>query len=197
MYIVGTKTGGKYMEMNFQIHDKVLYNQIEEAYGKVVYSYTTQVIHAKRLYTRNKLLKWLQIILSAISTGGFIGTLITNQVLLAWIGGIFSTALLVLTAYSKDSEFTDLYRRHYTSSNRLWLIREQYLSLLIDFDTMTRDEIIVKRDTLQDSLSKVYDEAPLTDSKSYTMAQKALKENESQFFSRDELNQMLPESLRR
>ena len=185
------------MEMNFQIHDKVLYNQIEEAYGKVVYSYTTQVIHAKRLYTRNKLLKWLQIILSAISTGGFIGTLITNQVLLAWIGGIFSTALLVLTAYSKDSEFTDLYRRHYTSSNRLWLIREQYLSLLIDFDTMTRDEIIVKRDTLQDSLSKVYDEAPLTDSKSYTMAQKALKENESQFFSRDELNQMLPESLRR
>ena len=35
----------------------------------------------------------------------------------------------------------------------------------------------------------------LTDNKSYSLAQKALKDNESQFFSREELNQMLPETL--
>lgn len=185
------------METNSQHHDEVLYNQIEEAYGKVTYSYTTQVIHAGRLYKKNKLLKWTQMILSAISTGGFIGTLITNQVLLTWIGGICSTALLVLTAYSKDSELSDLYRRHHNSSNQLWLIREQYLSLLTDYNTLSRDEVVSKRAMLQESLSKIYDEAPLTDSKSYAMAQKSLKENQSQFFTRDELNQMLPESLRR
>ncbi len=185
------------METSSQHHDEELYNQIEEAYGKVTYSYTTQVIHAGRLYQKNKLLKWTQMILSAISTGGFIGTLITNQVLLTWVGGICSTILLVLTAYSKDSELSDLYRRHYNSSNQLWLIREQYLSLLTDYNTLSRDEVVSKRAMLQETLSKIYAEAPLTDSKSYTMAQKSLKENQSQFFTRDELNQMLPESLRR
>ncbi|HPM11302.1 MAG TPA: hypothetical protein PK941_12775 [Paludibacter sp.] len=46
-------------------------------------------------------------------------------------------------------------------------------------------------------MANVYKSAPLTDEKSYSLAQKELKENESQFFSRRELNQMLPESLRR
>ena len=41
------------MEANSH-HDKELYNQIEEAYGKVTYSYTTQIIHAGRLYKKNK-----------------------------------------------------------------------------------------------------------------------------------------------
>ena len=54
--IVGTRIGGKYMEANSH-HDKELYNQIEEAYGKVTYSYTTQIIHAGRLYKKNKILK--------------------------------------------------------------------------------------------------------------------------------------------
>ena len=183
------------MEANSH-HDKELYNQIEEAYGKVTYSYTTQIIHAGRLYKKNKILKWAQMILSAVSTGGFIGTLITNQVILTWVGGLCSTALLVLTAYSKDSELSELYRRHHDSSNQLWMIREKYLSLLTDYDTMTRDEIVVKRDVRQEELSKIYDDAPLTDSTSYELAQKSLKENQSQFFSREELNQMLPESLR-
>ena len=49
---------------------------------------------------------------------------------------------------------------------------------------------------IQEELSKIYDDAPLTDSTSYELAQKSLKENQSQFFSREELNQMLPESLR-
>ena len=59
------------------------------------------------------------------------------------------------------------------------------------------DEIISRRDDLQLRVAKIYDEAPLTDAKSYSLAQKALKENESQFFTRDELNKMLPESLRK
>ena len=128
-HIVGTKTGEKFMETSSPNRD-ILYNQIEEMYGKVMYSYTTQVIHAGRLYRRNKLLKWGQLILSAISTGGIIGNLITKCDSFAWIGGIFSTILLVLTAYFKDNEFSNLHQRHLNTSNQLWMMREKYLSLL-------------------------------------------------------------------
>jgi hypothetical protein len=65
------------MEINSQ-HSEVLYNQIEEAYGKVMYTYTTQVIHAGQLRGRNTVLKWVQIILSAVSTGGFVATIVTR-----------------------------------------------------------------------------------------------------------------------
>ena len=70
------------MEINFQQHKDALYNTLEDAYGKVVYTYTTQIIHASRLKKRNTALKWLQIILSAVSTGGFLGSVITNQTVL-------------------------------------------------------------------------------------------------------------------
>ena len=185
------------MDTNFLNSDFTLYNQIEEAYGKVVYTYTTQVIHAGRLHKKYTALKWIQLILSAVSTGGFIGTLITNQILLTWVGGICSTILLVLTAYFKDTDLSAIHKLHLDTSNKLWLLREQYLSLLTDFPTLSREDIVSRRDDLQERVAKVYGSAPLTDDKSYSLAQKALKENESQFFSRQELNQMLPETLRK
>lgn len=64
------------MEANSQnCNMTCLYNQIEEIYGKVVYSYTTQIVHATRLYDRFNILKWGQLILSGLSTTGFVGTL--------------------------------------------------------------------------------------------------------------------------
>lgn len=197
MPIAGIKIGEKYMDTNSRYSDFTLYNQIEEAYGKVVYTYTTQVIHAGRLHKIYTTLKWIQLILSAVSTGGFIATLITNQILLTWIGGICSTFLLVLTAYFKDADLSAIHKLHLDTSNKLWLLRDQYLSLLTDFPTLSREDVVSRRDDLQERVAAVYAAAPLTDNKSYCLAQKALKENESQFFSRQELNQMLPEALRK
>ena len=185
------------MEINFQQHKDALYSTLEDAYGKVVYTYTTHIIHASRLKKRNTALKWLQIILSAVSTGGFLGSVITNQIVLIWLGGLCSTALLVLTAYFKDSEFSNIYMRHLVTSNDLWFVREEYVALLTDFPTLPIDEVIKKRDKLREKTSKIYKNAPITDVKSYALAQKAIKNNESQFFSREELNQMLPDKLRK
>ncbi|HPM11301.1 MAG TPA: SLATT domain-containing protein [Paludibacter sp.] len=121
------------MEANSPSFDSTLYNQIEEAYGKVVYTYTTQMIHAGRLHKNYKALKWGQLILSAISTGGFVGTLISNQILLTWVGGICSTILLVLTAYFKDTDLSVIYKQHLKVSNDLWLLRERYLFVAYGF----------------------------------------------------------------
>lgn len=183
--------------MSSQCCDEILYAQIEEAYGKVVYTYTTQVVHAGRLYKRYKRLKWAQLILSAFSTGGFIGTVTINQAWLTWIGGICSTILLVLNAYFKDLDMSVIHKKHLDTSNQLWLLRELYLSLLTDFSTLSREEITERRDALQERVAKVYETAPMTDEESYSKAQELLKEKEAQFFTREELNQMLPELLRK
>ena len=185
------------METDSLQHREVLYSTIEDAFGKVVYTYTTQVIHAGRLKRRNDFFKWLQIIASAVSTGGFLGSIASDQLLWLWLSGICSTIMLVLTAYFKDSDFSNVYARHHVTSNELWCVREEYLALLTDFDVLSIDEIICQREFLREKTAKIYKNAPLTDERSYSLAQKAIKDGESQFFSRDELNQMLPEKLRK
>lgn len=152
---------------------------------------------ADRLSKRNFWIKWGQIGLSAISTGGFLGVLISNKQILLWAGGLCSTALLALTSYLKDKDISTEKTDHIKTANKLWKVREKYLSLLTDFDEISIEEIVRKRDELLDESSEIYGAAPLTDGKSYAAAQAALKTNEEQFFTQEELNKMLPAHLRK
>ena len=79
----------------------------------------------------------------------------------------------------------------------LWKIREEYVSLLTDFEILEVEEIMRKRDELQERTAIVYSNSPRTDSRSYAAAQKALKTEEEQTFSEKEIDIMLPNSIRR
>lgn len=177
-------------------HREALSTQIREAYGRIVYTYTTHLKKMNRLDKNNRYIKYTQIGLSAISTSGFLGAMITNQVFMTCIGGIFSTALLFLNLYFKDFNLIEASRQHRIASDNMWLIREQYISLLTDFDVLSESDIIIKRDELQKLTFKVYIESPKTDAKSYYDAQKALKYEEEQFFTPQEIDKMLPAHLR-
>lgn len=71
------------------------------------------------------------------------------------------------------------------------------MALLVDFETLSTEEIVSRRDALTIKTAEIYDEAPITDSKSYAKAQEQLKNKESQFFTREELDKMLPIGLRK
>jgi len=190
------QNGEKYMVANSQQYKEV-YNQIEEAYGKIVYTYTTHIIQASRIKKKNAFLKWSEIILSAISAGGFLATVITDTAVLSWIGGLCSTALLVLSSYFKEVDLVQVQKEHLNTSNKLWALREDYLSLLIDFDKTDYEAIKETRKRLKEEVAEVYNNAPITDEKSYTLAKEELQKKESQFFTRDELNNILPIELRK
>lgn len=185
------------MEANSHTYRDGLYSQIEDSYGKLLYSYTSQIVEAARTEKKNLRLKWVQFILSALSTGGFIGTLVSNQQILIWVGGLCSTALLVLTAYFKDIDFSAQQKKHLDASNKLWLVREKYISLLTDFVALDDERIVQLRDSLQKETSNIYTESPITSEKSYSIAKKLLKEKEAQYFTQEELNMMLPKHLRK
>ena len=53
------------------------------------------------------------------------------------------------------------------------------------------------RKRLKEEVAEVYNNAPITDEKSYTLAKEELQKKESQFFTRDELNNILPIELRK
>ena len=177
-------------------HKESLKTQIREAYGRVTYTYTSQLQMMNRLTKKYKNTKLFQIALSAVSTGGFVSAVITNEPALSIVGGLFSTLLLAVNLYIKDFDLFDEIKQHRAASDSLWLIRERYISLLTDLPILAEDEIIHRRDDLQSRTHEIYEQSPKTDVKSYTDAQRALKNEEEQFFTSKELDMMLPSHLR-
>lgn len=183
------------MESNSQYRDSLLV-QLREAYGRIVYTYTTHLKMMNRLNKKNARIKYTQICLSAISTGGFLGAIITSEVALTCIGGLFSTALLALNLFFKDFNLLEEIKQHRIAADNLWMVREDYISLLTDFPILCNEDIVTQRNALQSRVFEIYKSSPKTDRKSYAEAQNALKSEEEQFFAPEEIDKMLPSHLR-
>ena len=176
---------------------ELLLAQIVDLYGKVVYTYTAHHKIQNRLEGRNKGITVIQIILMAISTVGFLATVITNQYLLAWIGGITSSLSLGLNLYMKDSNLDDQIRKHKDAADALWDVREAYSSLITDFYDLSLNDIRLKRDEIQHIWSEVNRKYPGTDKKGYKEAKKSLKDEEEQTFNEGEVEKFLPVKRKR
>lgn len=174
-----------------------LESQIREAFGKIVYTQTChdKIIH--RLIKQDQNIKLWQIILSAVTTSGFIASIFSESIWTSILGATISLILLMLNMYIKNNNLLNKIKAHQDASNLLWKIREEYISLLTDFDILNLNEIMTKRDDLQNRTFEIYKQSPRTDPKSYKEAQKALKIEEEQTFSDLEIDVMLPNSIRR
>ena len=144
-------------------------------------------------------IKWWQIILSAITTGGFIAAVFGVDDLAVVIGVAASTLLLVLNAYTKNYDLGKQAQKHRQAGADIWFIREKYLSLITDL-RMGEEPIETlqkKRDALLVQLNSVYAGAPSTNDKAYNKAQKALKHLEEMTFSDEEIDVFLPKELKK
>lgn len=178
---------------------RILEGQLRECYGRVVYSHKTHEKCVEVLLDRLSKIKLWQIILSALTTGGFISAFLGSGNVGAAIGVAISTALLVLNAYTKNYDLGEIAQKHKQAANDIWLIREKYLSLLVDLATGTKslDELQRARDLLLDDLHSVYVGAPSTNYQAYKKAQEALKKFEDMTFSDEEIDAFLPNELKR
>jgi hypothetical protein len=185
--------------LNMDGPKSIIEAQLRECYGRAVYSHKTHEKCAATLLSRLSSIKLWQIILSAITTGSFLTTIVGASQAAAIVGGIISTILLVLNAYTKNYDLGELAQKHKQAANDIWLIREQYLSLLTDLAAGMKntEDIRAERDCLVSSLHAVYAGSPSTTYAAYRQAQEALKHNEEMTFSDAEIDAFLPKQLRR
>jgi hypothetical protein len=178
---------------------KALEGQLRECYGRVAYSHKVHEKCADIYHSRLRWLKLTQIGLSAITTGGLIVTLFGQSQASALVAVVASTALLAINMYTKEHDLGQLAQKHISAAGDLWNVRESYLSLLTDLASGTAkgDRIRNKRDALQEDLKSIYQAVPRTLPKAYTGAQVALQVKEELTFSEEEIDNMLPPSLRR
>ena len=177
----------------------VVEGQLRECYGRVVYSHKAHEKCADILLSRLSRIKLWQIILSSITTGGFVAAFFGTGSVGAGIGVLFSTALLALNAYTKDHDLGEIAQKHRQAAADLWLIREKYLSLLTDLriGDQSLESLRSRRDALLRELHGAYSGAPSTTVRAYKEAQRALQQSEEMTFSEKEIDKLLPRELKR
>lgn len=178
---------------------QILEGQLRECYGRVVYSHKTHEKCADILLSMHGNIKVWQIVLSALVTGGIVSIFFDSGNIGAGISAVLSTLLLILNAYTKDYDLGEIAQKHRQAGSDLWIIREQYLSLLTDIRVgdISLDSIRERRDSLVHELHTVYAGAPSTNYKAYTKAQEALQKFEDMTFSDEEIDAFLPRELKR
>ena len=178
---------------------KVIESQIRECFGQVVVIHKTHEACAEILNRWNALFRWLQILLSALVTGGVMTTIFENSGWVKSLSALFSFLLLSLNTYLKNYDLGALAQRHTEACAELWDIRESYLSLLADFHAGLSDirDVLLSRNRLQDRLGKLYKGTPKALPKAYREATEKLRSNEKLFLSDGEIDAFLPDELKR
>ncbi len=177
-----------------------LESQVRECYGRCAYTHKTHEKMAERSARWLRRIKWAQIILSALTTGGAIGVIFDKtSALFAYGTALLAISLLILNSYVKDLNPGEEAQKHRETASDIWNVREAYLSLLTDVrdHSFAVADLRARRDELQAQLYKIYRAAPHTDGRAYGQAQNALKNNEDLTFTDAEIDKFLPTPLRR
>ncbi|QHZ54159.1 SLATT domain-containing protein [Paenibacillus larvae] len=192
------RNGEKSMELN--PHDlSIIEDQLRECFGRIVYTHKTHEKAADLTMNRWNQIKIWQIIVSTAVTSSLVVSLFGEKMIATIISTILSAISLAINLFLKNYDLGKQAKQYSDSANKLWVIREKYLSLLIDIRIGTPDiaEIQKKRDELQDKLSKINESAPRTNKKAYDRACKSLKEMEELTFSDEEIDKFLPRQIRK
>lgn len=177
----------------------VIEDQIREVYGRLVYTHKTHEKSADITMKKWNSIKIWQIIISTAVTSSLVASLFGDAVYATVLSAILSAISLGINLFLKNYDLGKQAQQFSDSANKLWVIREKYLSLLTDIRIGTPDitELQKKRDELQESLSEIYKIAPRTSYKAYAAASKSLKELEEMTFSDEEIDKFLPRQIRK
>lgn len=178
-------------------YDITLEDQIRECFGRVVYTHKTHERMADNCTKKLNRYKVGQIVLTAATSTGAVGVVVTNETWLEVATVLVSFLTLFVTTYLKNFDLGATAQKHRDAAAKLWNVRECYLSLLTDLPALDRQAAVERRDELQTMLAALYQSAPQTDGKAYVEAQKRLQKMEDMTFSADEIDCFLPLSLKR
>ncbi|HLO55480.1 MAG TPA: SLATT domain-containing protein [Saprospiraceae bacterium] len=180
-------------------HNNLIESQIREIYGRVVYTHKTHEKCADILKTRYDWFKFIDISLSVITTSSIIIHVFGQNNITNIVSLTTSALLLGLKLFSYNYNLLALAEKHKQAALNILEVREKLLSLLIDIRIGNKEisQLQQIRDELNERLVNTYRGAPKTINKAYAIASKALKQNEEFTFSDAEIDEFLPESLRK
>ena len=184
------------MSTNRPDERKILEGNLREAFGRVVYAHKTHEKAREIESSRVVGVKWANIILTTLTSGTLLSTVITNSRALLYTSAALAAATLAFVIFQLSFDPEKAAEGHSKAAKDLWFMRELYINLLTDLRSgLDVGDASQRRDELTTQLRDVYDRAPNTTSKAYKAGGKALKVNEDMTFSAGEIDKFLPSEL--
>jgi hypothetical protein len=171
---------------------------VRESFGKVVYTHKTHEKDAEIWSCRSHLIKWINIFLTALTSGTLVSTFFNDQSVLIYISSGLSFLVLFFLIFQISFRPEEMVEKHKNIAKELWYIKEKYLSLISDImsESITDEEAIERRDYLINEIRMIYKFSPGTTSGAYKKARKVLKIDEESTFSDEEIDMFLPTELK-
>ena len=141
-------------------------------YSAVVYTYYAHWMMVDKYKARSQALKITSIVLTAMSTVGFITFLSETFSFLSWVPIVTSALALGLNLYSLNFNIDEKIKQHKNAAQELWDVREAYEALFSDFDDLTIEAIRDKRKELTDRVGVINKSYFTTDKREYEKARK-------------------------
>ncbi|MEG0588181.1 MAG: SLATT domain-containing protein [Akkermansia sp.] len=192
------------MDQDSQINN--IEDQIRQSFCCVVYTHKAHEKFADSLDKKHKKNKLLQIIFSSATASGVLLTVLNVfqgycwfQISIKVATSLLSFGTIFVSSFLKDFNILGESENHKHVATILIEIRDKYISLLVNIRNKSIDLLDIKRerDLIQKSLEIVYTLSPRTNSTAYDEAREALQKNEEYTFSDEEIDRLLPKSLRK
>lgn len=171
---------------------------IRELYGRAAWTHKVHEKDREIWSSRVNLVRWINVALIGLTSMlAIVGAIVNSQTvfIITSIVGALSTAFVV---YQLSFNPERMEAEHRAAAKRLLYLRDRYL-ILIQEAMSGRTPIVQlqsKLESLQRETSIVYEYAPDSSSKAYSVASEALKTKQELTFTREEIDNLLPEDLR-
>lgn len=178
---------------------KALEDQVRTRYKSVAWTHKIQEKQAEIYDKRYAIIATINILAASITSAGIVSTFFTDGTGMKVISAIVSFITVFLTALLKSFDYQSMAKANKTAATKLVILRDELQLLLykIRYATQPVTELIEEFSTIQVKVHAVYQEAPQTTDKAVEKADAALKEKKDDTYTDEEIDMLLPESLRR
>lgn len=177
---------------NFNLH------VVRDAFGRLVYTHKAHEKNIEILSFKSSTVKWVNILLTALTSGTLISTFFSDYVNLIYISSIFSFFVLFFVIFQISFNPNEKLEKHRVVAKELWFIKEKYIDLIsgIMNGSLSNSDAILKKKQLSESLAVIYKFAPNISNRAYKKARKALQIDDEATFTEDEIDSLLPLNLK-
>ncbi len=178
---------------------KMLEDVVRDSYASVVWSHKIQEKQADIYAEKFKKMENVNIGAASLTSVGIVALIFTDPLWVKLVSALISFATGYITAYFKSFDLRKSITSHKAAANKLIAVRDQYKVLLAEIKLKVDSvEILLARyKELVEKTDAIYLEAPTTTDKAVVKASKALKIKKDNTFTDEEIDSLLPLSLRR
>lgn len=178
---------------------KALEDLVRTRYNSVAWTHKTQEKQAEIYDWKYSVLAIINIVAAALTSAGIVTVSFTNETWLKTASSLVSFITICISSLLKAFNLQEMAKASKASATKMLALRDDLQTLLLKIrqGKNTVDELTAEFEELQKQVHIAYQEAPQTSKKALKKAEKALKITKDNSSSDDEIDMMLPESLRR